>query len=122
MTTPTFLALSGTSFKSGSPPTASLARSIFSFSMISGITRIAASFSPLRTTKPEARVAIIISPSELIVRRRSTSTSSSPSMSATSSILPSFGSEACMCSFWQSERSTSAASSSWSMFSLFSQM
>ena len=52
---------------------------------------------------------------------RAASTRKKPSHAAVSSILPSLGAEAFMFAFWHSARRRSAASSSWSMPSGFSQ-
>ena len=54
--------------------------------------------SPFFTMKPDARVAIIMSPREFTARRRSRSTRKRPSTSAISSILPSLTGEGCTCS------------------------
>ena len=97
VTTPKGRGWKGRSCKSGSGPAALRARSIFAFSITSGMTRVPHSLSPFLTGKPPARVAIIMSPSALTARRRSVSTSSRPSASAVSSILPSLGAEARMC-------------------------
>ena len=60
-------------------------------------------------------------PKEFTARSLSRSTRNSPSRSAVSSILPSLGFEALMPSFMHMSRRISAASSSWSMLSSFSQ-
>ena len=91
------------------------------FSITSGMMRVPQSLSPFFTPKPEDRVAIIIRPRAFTARMRGASARNRPSQSAESSILPSFGSEAVMCSFWHRSRRISAASFSWSMESSFSQ-
>ena len=88
----------------GSPPAACFAASMRSFLITRGITRVPQSLSPFFTMKPDARVAIIMSPRAFTARRRSRSTRNRPSVSAISSILPSFGSVAVMFAFMQISR------------------
>ena len=98
VTIPTFFFLYGKMEKIGSVPATSAARSIFSFSITRGIILVPASLSPFFTGKSPWRDAIIISPSELTASRASLRILSTPSMSAISSIFPSFISEPCMVS------------------------
>ena len=121
VTTPYRFCFRGSSRSRGFFPAACLARSIFSFSMTRGITRVPQSLSPFFTTKPLGRVAIIISPRLFTARRRSRSARNRPSHPAMSSIFPSLGSVASMFSPWQICRKIWAASFSWSLVSSFSQ-
>ena len=121
VTTPKVLARKGRSCKRGSGPATWRAFSMAVFSITSGMMRVPQSLSPLCTANPEDRVAIIMRPRALTARMRFASAKNSPSQSAESSILPSLGSEAVICSFRQRSRRISAASFSWSMDSSFSQ-
>ena len=121
VTTPKLRARKGRSCNSGSVPTTWRACSMAVFSMTSGMMRVPQSLSPFCTRKPEDRVAIIIRPRALTARMRSASARNSPSQSAVSSILPSFGSEAVICAFWHRSRRIPAASFSWSIVSSHSQ-
>ena len=105
----------------GSAPAAAFTRSIFSFSMTSGMMRVPASLSPFFTGKSPWRVAIIICPKELTASSFSLFMRRTPSISEQSSILPSFTSPRLMFSPLQIEQSTSAASFSCIMLSSFSQ-
>ena len=90
--------------------------------MTRGMTRIPASFSPLRTGVLPWRVAIMTSSWLFTARSRWESTRKSPSMAAVSSILPSFTSLRSMFSLMARAQSRSAASFSWSMPGVISQM
>ena len=111
VTTPTLRSLRyGSRRRSGSVPAVRRTSSIFSRAMKSGVTRMPASFMPFLTGMFCASVAIVTSSSSLTASKRSSATWKMPSQSAMSSILPSFGAVAVICSFWQSSRRTSAAS------------
>jgi len=120
MTRPYFFRLMGSSFNRGLSPAAWRARSIFSFSIIKGITRTPHSLSSFFTGNPDTRDAITIPPKLFTLRKLSISTIRRPSISANNSILPSLGPTALIFSLWQIARRISAASFSWSIFPLSS--
>ena len=79
VTMPTRRSLKGTTSQSGSVPAAAAAWSSTPCSMTSGITRMPASLSPVRTAVLPRRVAIMTCSTEFTARRASLLTRKHPS-------------------------------------------